>query len=107
MDINFLDPAKTRVALSGAFTIYEAAQAKTTLLDALRSNGSVEIDLADVTELDTAAVQVLVLLKRESAVANGSLRLSHGDASLQVIDRYNLGAFFGDPVVVPASETQR
>ena len=96
-------PAAARVRIAGAFTIYEAAEAKEALLGALSGAESLEVDLAEVSEIDTAAVQVLVLLKREGTDTGRHLGLTHGATSLHAIDRYGLGAFFGDPVVLSAA----
>lgn len=82
-------------------TIYEAAQNKRALLAALGRAAELEIDLSNVTEMDTAGIQLLILAKREATAANKVLRLSaHSPASLDAIDLYDLGGYFGDPVVI-------
>jgi anti-anti-sigma factor len=89
-----------KVAISGAMTIYGAAQAKDTLLDALDGAADVEVDLSEVVEMDTAGAQLLALLKREAASAGKRMVLSgHSPAVLEVFDCYRLAAFFGDAVV--------
>lgn len=89
------------VVIDGALTIYEAAGAKQPLIEALNASAELEIDLAQVTEIDTAGIQLLVLLKREAQKAGKPLSLAaHSQASLDVIDRYNLGGYFGDPIVI-------
>jgi anti-anti-sigma factor len=94
------------VAMQGEMTIYAASAAKDTLLDALAGAADVEIDLSGVTEMDTAGVQLLVLLKREAASADKRLRLSHpSPAVMDVIDGYRLAAHFGD--VMLTSEGKR
>ena len=96
------------VAIDGAMTIYDAAANKNALLKALGAAAELEIDLARVTEMDTAGVQLLVLVKREAQKAGKALRLAaHSQASLDVLDRYNLGGYFGDPVVISSSQPQR
>jgi anti-sigma B factor antagonist len=84
-----------RATFAGAFTIYEAAEAKPALLDALARAGRFDIDLALVSEMDTAAVQLLVLLKREASLLDRPLTIVHGPASARVVERYKLGAFLG------------
>ena len=92
---------RRKIAMEGAMTIYEAAQNKRTLLEALERNAEIEIDLSGVTEMDTAGIQLLILAKREATAANKVLRLAaHSPASLDAIDLYNLGGYFGDPVVI-------
>lgn len=93
------------VLIEDNMTIYEASEQKTQLLKALRKvkkNQQMEIDLSNVNEMDTAGIQVLLLLKK--VAENGKkivLLIAHSPASLDVIDRYNLAAYFGDPVIIP------
>lgn len=55
------------LAVSGELTIMVAADRKTELLNAVTRRKSVELDLSDVTEMDTAGLQLLLLAKREAA----------------------------------------
>ena len=91
-----------RIAVvQGSMTIYEAAAAKPALLGALAEATEMEIDLSSVVEMDTAGLQLLILVKRESLKAGKPMRLTgHSEASLDVLDRYNLAGYFGDPVVI-------
>ena len=58
--------------------------------------------------MDTAGLQLLLLVKRESLKAGKVLRLTgHSPASLDVLERYNLGAYFGDPEVVSSRERKK
>ena len=77
---------------------------KPLLLEALQKHQHVEIDLSEVAEMDTAGMQLLILLKRTANRTGKSVALvTHSPASLDVIDRYNLGSYFGDPVVIPSA----
>jgi len=97
-----------KIAMQGAMTIYEAAQNKRALLEALERNAEIEIDLSSVTEMDTAGIQLLILAKREATAANKVLRLvAHSPASLDAIDLYDLGGYFGDPVVISSPKRKR
>ena len=91
-----------RIAVvQGSMTIYEAAADKPALLGALGEATEMEIDLSSVVEMDTAGLQLLILVKRESLRAGKPVRLTgHSEASLDVLDRYNLAGYFGDPVVI-------
>ncbi len=90
-----------RAVVEGSMTIYEAAADKPVLLDALAKAKETEIDLSCVREMDTAGLQLLILAKREALNAGKILRLSrHSAASLDVLERYNLAAYFGGPTVV-------
>ena len=92
---------RCKALVRGNMTIYEAAADKPVLLDALSKARDLEIDLSSVAEMDTAGLQLLILVKRESLKAGKRLSLTgHGESSLDVLDRYNLGSYFGDPVVI-------
>ena len=103
MAINFkIAPGGScKAVVQGNMTIYEAAADKTALLGALADAAELEIDMSSVAEMDTAGLQLLILVKRESLKARKPLRLTgHSEASLDVLDRYNLAGYFGDPVVI-------
>lgn len=91
--------------LRGELTIYTAADTKPRLLDALAQADALDINLADVTEIDTAGVQLLILAKREAARAGKRLILSgHSPAAMELIETFNLAGWFGDPLVIPAGQ---
>jgi anti-sigma B factor antagonist len=94
-----------RLCVTQDLTIYTALEVKPLLLEALTANGGVELDLSQVAEIDTAGVQLLILLKREAQLANKICKIiAHSPAVHQTIDFCNLAAFFGDPMVISASE---
>jgi anti-sigma B factor antagonist len=68
-------PKVPSLAVVGELTIQTAAENKAALLALLESAGEVEVVLTDVTELDTAGLQVLMLARREAAHVGKSLRL--------------------------------
>ena len=87
--------------IRGPFTIYEAGTAKSVLLDELATADDMEVDLSGVSEFDTAGLQLLLMMKREALRTDKPLRFrGHSKAVLTVIDLYNLGGAFGDPVVL-------
>lgn len=97
-----------RAVVQGSMTIYEAAADKHALLDALAEATEMEIDLSSVAEMDTAGLQLLILVKRESLRAGKALRLAgHSEVTLDVIDRYKLAGYFGDPVVITARKQKK
>ena len=90
--------------IDGELSIYSAAELKAQLLPYLAQPGELEIDLARVSELDGAGLQVLILAKHEAARVGTTLRLTrHSRAVLEVFDLCNLAAFFGDPLVISSS----
>lgn len=97
------DTAETigRIALEGEMTIYTAADMKTRLLTALDESNGLEIDLSAVSELDTAGLQIMVLVKREAGHQGKTLLfIDHSQAVLDVLDVTGLGSVFGDPVLI-------
>jgi len=87
--------AKARV--EGEMTIYQAAELKGPLVDALHECREMEIDLTDVGEIDTAGIQVLLLMKREAERAGKALRLVCPSAAvIGVFALYNLVSYLND-----------
>jgi anti-sigma B factor antagonist len=85
--------------------IYNASAQKDMLLKALNGCQELDIDLSQVSEMDTAGFQILLLTKREALKANKSVRLTgHSKAVTELIDLYNIAGYFGDPMVIPAEE---
>lgn len=89
------------LAVTGELTIYTAADWSTQLLPLLTAGGNVTIDLSQVTEMDAAGVQLLMLAKRETLRTAGQLHLSgHSQAVLDTFELCDLAAYFGDPLVL-------
>lgn len=89
--------------LDGPMTIYNAGEIKAQLLNGVQTAAILELDLSHVGEIDTAGFQLLVMVKRESQRLDRTLRIvAHSPAVREVIDFYNMDAFFGDPIVIPA-----
>ncbi len=85
-------------------TIYQAADIKMQLLSALAKVGDIEIDLSRVNDMDSAGLQILMMMKRELTQRGDNLRLSaHSRAVLDVIELCNLASYFGDPLLIPTS----
>ena len=93
------------LCLSEDLTIYHALDQKRILLDALAATAELELNLAQVGEMDTAGLQLLILLKKEAQRAGKCVRIvAHSQAVSSVIDFCNMAAEFGDPLVIPAHE---
>ena len=86
-------------------TIYNATAQKQRLLEALGNCQELDLDLSQVSEMDTAGFQVLLLAKREALKANKTVRLTaHSKVVTELLDLYNMASHFGDPMVIPAQE---
>ena len=93
-----------RLAVNEEMTIYQAAQQKQRLLDALASAHQIELDLSRVPEIDTAGLQLLILLKREAAARGTAVRIvAHSEPVRDAIEFCNMVTYFGDPMVIPAA----
>lgn len=89
------------LALEGELTIYTAAEQKTSLLAFLNSDNELELNLAQISELDTAGLQLLILLKREAAQSGKLLRfVMHSKVVLDILELTRLTSAFGDQVVL-------
>lgn len=93
------------LSITEDLTIYHALEQKQALLDALAASSELELNLAQVAEMDTAGLQLLILLKKEAQRAGKRVRIvAHSQAVSSVIDFCNMAAEFGDPLVIPARE---
>lgn len=90
------------LAIAGEFTIFTAADCKKRLLDALKEAGDeIEIDLSEVTEIDSAGLQLMVLAKIEGNLRGKTVRFAgHSAAVLDLLDLCDLSGFFGDPLLI-------
>ncbi|MBK1689658.1 STAS domain-containing protein [Rubrivivax gelatinosus] len=95
----------TTLAIEGELTIYRAAELRQALLAALDQHGAdLEVDLAGVTEFDSAGVQLLMAAAKSAAARGGVLRLvRHSPAVLDAFAVLDLAAHFGAPLNPPAS----
>src|SRR5271157_3703394 len=109
MAVTILNGGKGRrkAVVDGNLTIYEAAANKPVLLSALAKAKELEVDLSSVREMDTAGLQLLALLKRESLRAGTVMRLvGHSPASREVFDTYNVTAYFAAGATSPPKPTK-
>jgi anti-anti-sigma factor len=91
--------------LKGEFTIYSVAEAKGRLSEALDQHPALQLNLAEVEELDSAGLQLLVWLKQESERRGKSLVLSaHSPAVMDVFDLLKVAGLFGDPILIAPSK---
>ena len=89
--------ASNVIALEGELTIYRAAELKPLLLAALPGTGPLELDLAEVTEVDTAGLQLLMMLRREAQALGRALHLrSPSLAMVEAFELLDLAPWFGE-----------
>jgi anti-anti-sigma factor len=92
------------VTVQEDMTIYTASALKESFLNFCNSGvPELAIDLSGVSELDSAGLQLLLMLKVESQKRAFKLRLfGHSQAIIEVFELLRLSMYFGDPVVIPA-----
>lgn len=92
---------KCAVTLEGEMTIYTAAELKEKLLAVLDYPQELEVNLSDVSEIDSAGIQLLMMLKKERSAHQRSFSLvEHSTVILDAFETMGLVPYFGDPVIV-------
>lgn len=87
--------------IQGELTIYTAATEKQRLQEFLEQDSQLEVNLSRVSEMDTAGLQILILMKKEAERSGKNLRyVMHSQAVLEIMELSNTTASFGDPVVL-------
>ena len=70
-----------------------------------RDKAVLVLHLPRVGQMDCAGFQLLALAKQVGNQPDHALRIvGHGPAVREVIEFFNMAAFFGDPLVIPAGE---
>lgn len=94
--------------IQGEMTIYRAVELKQTLMAPLQDGIILEANLAEVTEIDTTGLQLLMLAKKTAQERGGELRLvAHSAAVIDVLELLDLTEWFGDPISLAAPEGMR
>lgn len=96
---------KTLVKVSGEMTIYTAAELKQALTPLLYRQQTLELDLSQVSEMDSAGLQLLLAAKKTMQRGGYPLHLvMHSHAVLDALELCQLAAFFGDPTLIPHAD---
>ncbi len=86
--------------IDGEFTIYRAAELAAALkaaLAAVPDGGALEVDLSEVSEMDSAGVQLLLAAKRSADETGRALRLAGRSAAVsEVLAILRLTDHFGE-----------
>ncbi|WP_338521933.1 STAS domain-containing protein [Pseudomonas batumici] len=92
------DTSTPQLGIEGEMTIYTAAQLYAELAPFLERASALEIDLSQVTEIDGAGLQLLMLAKRETLRTGVALQLrGHSPAVLEVFELCDLAGTLGHP----------
>lgn len=89
--------------ISGAVNIYTVAPIKNHIFDILNNSSKLVINLAEVSEIDSAGFQILLMVKREGHSSKKKTKfISHSISILGALDIFGAVGLFGDQIVVPA-----
>jgi anti-sigma B factor antagonist len=101
-------PNHCKLSLSGKCTVYTAAQLKKTLLEVFSKNENILINLENVTDFDTAGLQVFVSAKNTAKANHKKIKfISHPECVIAIFDLYGLISFFGDKIVLTPNEKKQ
>jgi len=106
-NLNHENQPNGHVVIEDELTIYTAQDLKDKLLAALSMTDELELDMFGVSEIDGAGLQLLVMIKQESAALGKALRFTgHSPAVLDLLDLSGLAGFFGDPLLIVYKSSQ-
>lgn len=81
------------VNIDGELTIYTASDLAAQLLPRLGATPQMQIDLSQITEMDGAGLQLLIMVTREASRAGTALTLTgHSKAVLETLQLSGLGS---------------
>lgn len=92
-----------RLEIKGELNIFTAAELRLQLLEALATGTELEVDLSQVSEIDSAGLQLLIAAKRDAAARQQTLRFTdHSPAVFEMLELCKLTSHLGDPVLIHA-----
>lgn len=95
-DISGMDEG--RFCFIGELCIFNASEIKPQLLALAKGPEACTIDLAQVSEVDTAGLQLLLMAKREATRSGAHLRFTnHSEPVLEAVGLLGLAAELDDP----------
>jgi len=83
--------------LDGEFTVDNATRIKQQFLELLETDKKISCDLQSVIRIDSSGFQILMALKKQVELNNGTLKLQkHSAAIIQIFELFGVTDFFGD-----------
>lgn len=98
------DDGVMTATFSGNLTIYEVGEYQQQLNSLPQLEGAWRVDLAGVSEIDTAGLQLLMALRQQ--LGEQLTMVSHSAAVIELLDLYRLVPFFGDAIVLTGAGRQ-
>lgn len=75
-------PTARKIVISGGMTIHHAIEIRTAMLEALTEADEVQLDLAEVAEIDLIGLQLICSSHRTASTDNKLFRVSGGDDAI-------------------------
>lgn len=98
----------TKLSLVGGCTIYNVGKLKETLVNLILTNENVLVDLKEVSDFDTAGLQLFVSAKNMVNRLNKKIKfVEHPACVISILDLYGLVSFFGDKIMLTPEEKKQ
>lgn len=82
-------------------SIYEALALRELFSDALKMHQEIEVNLANVAEIDCAGLQLMIALKNDALkLSKKVIFTGHSTEVIDFLNLFNITSFFGDPVIL-------
>lgn len=101
-----IETKKNKVRISGELTIYVTNEFKDILQPVLEEMPKIDLDLSEVSELDSSGLQFLMALKQLKTKDNEPRVniVDHSAVVKQTLELLNLNTEFADPILLLAKE---
>jgi len=92
---------ETEIEITGDMTIYEAGEVRDIFSSALAEKKNINVNLSNVSEIDSSGLQLMVSLKNDAGENDLSVQyLSHSQSVIGLLDLFDMTSYFGDPIVL-------
>jgi anti-sigma B factor antagonist len=89
----------TLIFIQDEMTIYNVLEHKDKLYPYLKNEHGLQVDLSNVSEIDSAGMQLLIFLKYQSDIEKKEITfIEHSESVMEVINIFNFSSFFDVPV---------
>lgn len=87
-----------RFAIGAGLSIYDVANLKPRLLEAVARHAVLDVDLSQVETIDSAGIQLLMLAKVHALAHDHRFHLvGHSPVVLEIFELFRVAGYFGDP----------
>lgn len=88
----------TRFAIGPGLSIYDVADLKPRLLEAVANHAVLNVDLSQVESIDSAGIQLLMLAKVHALAYDHRFHLvGHSPVVLEIFELFRVAGYFRDP----------